>query len=41
MKREWRMDSAELHALFPAGRAAKPSAWAFAEHLGKELQTVQ
>ncbi|HLH12086.1 MAG TPA: LysR substrate-binding domain-containing protein [Methylovirgula sp.] len=35
---DWQMDSAEVHAIFPAGRAAKPSARAFAEHLALEFR---
>lgn len=35
---DWQMDSAEVHALFPAGRSAKPSARAFAGYLAKELR---
>jgi len=30
---EWRMEPVEVNAILPAGRAAKPSARAFAEHL--------
>lgn len=31
--KEWQMDTADIHALFPAGRAAKPSARAFTDYL--------
>ena len=34
---DWRMAPVELHAVFPAGRAAKPSARALAEHVGATL----
>jgi DNA-binding transcriptional LysR family regulator len=34
---DWQMATAEVHALFPAGRAAKPAARAFAEYLVREL----
>lgn len=34
---EWRMDAVELHAVFPAGRAAKSSARAFVEYLAGAL----
>jgi hypothetical protein len=32
------MGSVEIHALFAAGRAAKPAARAFAEHLAAALK---
>lgn len=34
---DWKMDFAEVHAVFPAGRAARPSARAFVDHLAKGL----
>jgi DNA-binding transcriptional LysR family regulator len=34
---EWSMESVEVNALFPAGRAAKPAARAFADYLTKAL----
>lgn len=34
----WRMDTVEVHAVFPAGRAATASARAFVEHLVGELE---
>ncbi|WP_133883183.1 LysR substrate-binding domain-containing protein [Panacagrimonas perspica] len=34
---DWTMDAAEVHAVFPAGRAAKPSARAFVDHLAHGL----
>jgi DNA-binding transcriptional LysR family regulator len=34
---DWQMATAEVHALFPAGRAAKPAARAFADYLVREL----
>lgn len=34
---EWQMKGAEVHAVFPAGRAAKPAARAFADYLAREL----
>jgi DNA-binding transcriptional LysR family regulator len=37
---DWSMGSAEVNAVLPAGRAAKPSARAFAEFLVKELQDL-
>ncbi len=30
---DWKMDTVEMHAVFPAGRAAKPSARAFVDYL--------
>jgi DNA-binding transcriptional LysR family regulator len=35
--RDWKMDEIELHAVFPAGKAAKPAARAFVEFLTAEL----
>ncbi|NGZ84429.1 LysR family transcriptional regulator [Duganella aceris] len=34
---DWSMGDIELHAVFPAGRAAKPAARAFADHVAKNL----
>jgi DNA-binding transcriptional LysR family regulator len=34
---DWDTESVELHAVFPAGRASKPAARAFAEHLAHTL----
>jgi DNA-binding transcriptional LysR family regulator len=34
---EWSMDSVEVNALFPAGRAARPAARAFADYLANAL----
>jgi DNA-binding transcriptional LysR family regulator len=34
---DWEMEPIELHAVFAPGRAAKPSARAFADHLASEL----
>jgi DNA-binding transcriptional LysR family regulator len=34
---DWEMDRIDVHALFPAGRAAKPSARAFADYLAGAL----
>lgn len=34
---EWSMGEIELHAVFPAGRAAKPAARAFADHVASHL----
>jgi DNA-binding transcriptional LysR family regulator len=34
---DWRLAAAEVHALFPAGRAAKPAARAFTDYLAREL----
>jgi len=36
---DWKMESVEIHAVFPAGRAAKPSARAFAEYLARSFKT--
>ena len=35
---DWQMDPMELHAVFPAGRAAKPAARAFADYLATALR---
>lgn len=35
---DWQMPPLQLHAVFPAGRAAKPSARAFADYLAGALQ---
>ena len=35
---DWQMEPFELHAVFPAGRAAKPSARAFADYLATALR---
>ena len=34
---DWKMDSIEIHAVYPAGRAAKPSARAFVDYLRSAL----
>ncbi len=34
---DWKMDTVEMHAGFPAGRAAKPSARAFVDYLRTAL----
>ena len=34
---DWQMESAEVHAVFPAGRATKPAARAFADYLARAL----
>ena len=34
---DWRMGSVDVHALFPAGRAAKPAARALADHVAGEF----
>jgi DNA-binding transcriptional LysR family regulator len=34
---DWRMEPVEVHAIFPAGRAASPAARLFVEYLGAEL----
>lgn len=34
---DWKMDTVEMHAVFPAGRAAKPSARAFVDYLRTAL----
>lgn len=38
---EWEMGSADIHAILPAGRAAKPSARAFADFIGAELRELE
>ncbi|WP_246794963.1 LysR family transcriptional regulator [Burkholderia perseverans] len=38
---DWEMGSAEIHAILPAGRAAKPSARAFADFIGAELGEME
>jgi DNA-binding transcriptional LysR family regulator len=35
---DWQMEQFEFHALFAAGRAAKPSARAFADYLATALR---
>jgi DNA-binding transcriptional LysR family regulator len=35
---DWQMEPFELHAVFAAGRAAKPSARAFADYLATALR---
>jgi len=35
---DWKTESVELHAVFPAGRAAKVAARAFVEHLASRLE---
>ena len=37
---DWQMDPIELHAVFAAGRAAKPSARAFADYLATALREL-
>lgn len=37
---EWEMEPVEVNALFAAGRAAKPSARAFADYLAKSLKDI-
>ena len=36
---DWSMAAVELHAVFPAGRAAKPAARALAEYLSSTLES--
>jgi DNA-binding transcriptional LysR family regulator len=36
--RDWEMETAEVHAVFPAGRATKPAARAFVDYLARELE---
>ena len=36
---DWQMGSVEIHAVFLAGQAVKPSARAFAGHCAKTLNT--
>jgi DNA-binding transcriptional LysR family regulator len=38
---EWEMGTADVHVVLPAGRAAKPSARAFADFIGNELSKLQ
>lgn len=38
---DWTMDPVELHAVFPAGRAAKHSARAFGEYLAESLRKAR
>ena len=38
---DWAMDSVELHAVFPGGRAASPAARALADHIAAALQEAQ
>jgi len=38
---EWEMGSADVHAILPAGRAAKPSARAFADFISAELRELE
>jgi DNA-binding transcriptional LysR family regulator len=35
---DWKMENVEVNAVFPAGRAAKPSARAFAEYLARSFR---
>ena len=35
---DWQMAPVDVHAVFPAGRAAKPAARALAEHLASVLR---
>ena len=35
---DWQMESYEIHAVFAAGRAAKPSARAFADYVATALR---
>ncbi len=35
---DWKMENVEINAVFPAGRAAKPSARAFAEYLAQSFR---
>ena len=37
---DWNLGGVELHAVFPAGRAAKPAARAFAERLHREFEII-
>ncbi len=36
---DWQLSPIEIHAVFPAGRAAKPAARAFADHVALSLRT--
>jgi DNA-binding transcriptional LysR family regulator len=38
---EWEMGSADINAILPGGRAAKPSARAFAEFAAAELENIR
>jgi DNA-binding transcriptional LysR family regulator len=38
---DWEMGSADVHVILPAGRAAKPSARAFADFIGAELRELE
>jgi DNA-binding transcriptional LysR family regulator len=38
---DWEMGSADVHVVLPAGRAAKPSARAFADFIGAELRELE
>jgi DNA-binding transcriptional LysR family regulator len=38
---DWKTEVLKLHAVFPAGRAAKPAARAFADHLAESLTSRQ
>jgi DNA-binding transcriptional LysR family regulator len=38
---EWEMGSADVHVVLPAGRAAKPSARAFADFISAELRELE
>lgn len=38
---EWEMGSADINAILPGGRAAKPTAPAFAEFVAAELEDVR
>lgn len=38
---DWKTELVELHAVFPAGRAAKPAARSFVEHLAESLVVRQ
>jgi DNA-binding transcriptional LysR family regulator len=38
---DWEMGSADIHLVLPAGRAAKPSARAFADFIGAELRELE
>jgi hypothetical protein len=37
---QWELQSTELHALFPAVRAAKPAARAFVEHVFRQFARI-
>ena len=38
---DWKMGSADINVVLPAGRAAKPSARAFADFMEAEFREVQ